>query len=186
MNNEQKAIEEFHKMFGIERGRVPELPDHKDRDLRVRLIQEELDELGTAFKNNDLVGVADAIADLLYVVYGAAYYCGIDIDPIFREVHRSNMSKSGATRRHDGKIIKPPTYSPPDIAPLLKIQEEAYQIRRDGSQKWFDCNCGGVAIKKVDSEYPDLTVYRCYSCGSPVYEASNDQSDYPDQDTTSD
>ena len=69
--------------------------------------------------------VGDAVADLLYVTYGTAVSCGIDIEPIFREVHRSNMTKVGGTRRDDGKWIKPDDYSPAQIEPLLKQQQSA-------------------------------------------------------------
>jgi predicted HAD superfamily Cof-like phosphohydrolase len=69
--------------------------------------------------NHDIIGIADAYADLLYVVYGGAVTNGIDIDEVFKEVHRSNMSKLGADGtpifRDDGKVLKGPNFSPPDI-----------------------------------------------------------------------
>ncbi|MEC4688424.1 MAG: hypothetical protein VST64_08985, partial [Nitrospirota bacterium] len=66
--------------------------------------------------------VAKELADLLYVVYGAAVSCGIDMEPVFQEVHRSNMSKLGGYKRADGKWVKPPTYSPASIQPILQAQ----------------------------------------------------------------
>jgi len=66
--------------------------------------------------------VAKELADLLYVVYGTAVSYGLDMDPVFREVHRSNLSKVGGYKREDGKWVKPPTYSPADVKPLLARQ----------------------------------------------------------------
>jgi predicted HAD superfamily Cof-like phosphohydrolase len=66
--------------------------------------------------------MAKELADLLYVVYGTAVSLGIDMEPVFKEVHRSNMSKVGGYKREDGKWVKPPTYSPADILPIIKNQ----------------------------------------------------------------
>jgi predicted HAD superfamily Cof-like phosphohydrolase len=94
--------------------------------LREKLIEEEFWELKQAFSEGDVVAYADAVADLLYVVYGTADEAGIDVDAVFAEVHRSNMSKVGADgkvlRREDGKILKPDTYSPPDVESVLDAQ----------------------------------------------------------------
>lgn len=92
--------------------------------LRYNLIEEELGELATAQANHDVVGIADALADLLYVVYGAAHTYGIPIDTIFDEVHRSNMTKlenGKPVMREDGKVIKGPSYEPPVLEPLLGV-----------------------------------------------------------------
>ena len=118
-------VGEFHDAFGIRSEPVPVIPDEGTQALRCSLIREELEELQAAFADGDLVEVADAVADLLYVTYGTAVSCGIDIEPIFREVHRSNMTKVGGTRRDDGKWIKPDDYSPARIEPLLKQQQSA-------------------------------------------------------------
>jgi len=102
---------------------APQLPTKDVYALRCRLIQEELDELYTAYQAYNMVEVADAIADLLYVVLGAACASGIDIEPIFDEVHRSNMSKFiDGHRREDGKWVKGPSYTPANIKPLLEAQ----------------------------------------------------------------
>ena len=97
-------------------------------DLRAKLILEEANEFNDACKNKDAIEIIDAICDLLYVTYGAAIALGIDIDPFFEEVHRSNMSKLDPVtklpiRREDGKILKPDSYSPPDIMSILKSNE---------------------------------------------------------------
>lgn len=92
--------------------------------LRIRLIEEELEEFAKAALDADLVGIADALADLLYVVYGAACAYGIDIQPIFNAVHESNMAKfgPGSYKREDGKWIKPPDWQPPNLKQLLVAQ----------------------------------------------------------------
>lgn len=93
----------------------PTMPTERIRELRLALIEEEFDELKKAIAARDLVAVADAIADLLYVTYGTAVACGIDIAPIWREVHRSNMAKEGGPTRADGKILKPEGWTAPDV-----------------------------------------------------------------------
>lgn len=122
MNDEQRMVAEFHETFDIAVGTVPRVPDEATRSLRVRLIQEEFDELQEALGRRDAAAVAKELADLLYVVYGTAVSCGIDMEPVFREVHRSNMSKIGGHKRADGKWVKPPTYSPACIEPILASQ----------------------------------------------------------------
>jgi predicted HAD superfamily Cof-like phosphohydrolase len=122
MNIEERQVLEFHKTFDLIVSHKPLIPDPATQTLRVALIQEELNELSEAFAENDVTAVADALADLLYVTYGAAIACGIDIDPVFQEVHRSNMTKVGGHKRADGKWVKPPTYSPANIPPILESQ----------------------------------------------------------------
>ena len=122
MTDAQRMVAEFHETFDIAVETVPLVPDEATRSLRVRLIQEEFDELQEALSRRDAAAVAKELADLLYVVYGTAVSCGIDMEPVFREVHRSNMSKIGGHKRADGKWVKPPTYSPARIEPILASQ----------------------------------------------------------------
>jgi predicted HAD superfamily Cof-like phosphohydrolase len=122
MTNEQRMVAEFHGTFDIAVGTVPRVPDEATSSLRVRLIQEEFAELQEALGQHNVAAVAKELADLLYVVYGTAVSCGIDMGPVFREVHRSNMSKVGGHKRADGKWVKPPTYSPARIEPILASQ----------------------------------------------------------------
>jgi predicted HAD superfamily Cof-like phosphohydrolase len=122
MENAQAMVEAFHRMFEIVVQEAPALVDDQTRALRVRLIHEEFEELKEAMAKNDLVGIAKEMADLLYVVYGTAVSYGIDMDAVFREVHRSNMSKVGGYKREDGKWVKPATYSPAAIEPILAEQ----------------------------------------------------------------
>ena len=90
----------------------------------MELIREEYEELEEAIENKDMVEVADALTDLLYVVYGAGHAFGIDLDECFLEVHESNMSKLGpdgkAIYREDGKVMKSDLYFKPDIKAILE------------------------------------------------------------------
>lgn len=122
MTDEQRMVEEFHRTFGIFIRTAPAVPDEATRQLRERLIQEEFDELKDALAQGDTVAVAKELADLLYVVYGTAVSCGIDLEPVFKEVHRSNLSKVGGHKRADGKWMKPATYSPARLEPILAAQ----------------------------------------------------------------
>ena len=92
-------------------------------ELRYELIREELEELREALDGRDLVGVADALTDLLYVVYGAGHSFGISLDKCFEEVHNSNMSKLGTDGkpiyREDGKVLKGPNYWQPNLEKVL-------------------------------------------------------------------
>lgn len=125
MKKAQEKVEEFHREMGLTIG-DRSCPDFRiDRQLRLSLIAEELAELCDALgfgEENEIseVGVCDALADLAYVVIGSAVTWGIDLEPIFDEVHRSNMTKTGGSRREDGKILKPATYIPPDIESILR------------------------------------------------------------------
>lgn len=102
----------------------PQFPDEDTIELRLRLIQEEMDELVYAHEDNDLVEVADALTDLLYVIYGTGQAYGIDLDVCFEEVHESNMSKlvDGYAKKNEyGKVMKGPNYFPPDLKKVLGL-----------------------------------------------------------------
>ncbi len=122
MNDAQKMVQEFHKQFEIHIASTPSVPDEPTQILRNRLIQEEFEEFQEAMDRKDLPNMAKELADLLYVVYGTAVSLGIDIEPVFKEVHRSNMSKVGGYKREDGKWVKPPTYSPANTLPIIEEQ----------------------------------------------------------------
>jgi predicted HAD superfamily Cof-like phosphohydrolase len=118
-----ELVREFMQTFEQKVNTKPSLEDHKTRMLRLNLILEEYKELEDAVVEQDLVSIADALTDLLYVVYGSGHAFGIDLDACFTEVHRSNMSKLDANgqviRREDGKVMKSELYSPPDLKPIL-------------------------------------------------------------------
>jgi len=118
----------FMNSFGQETLAKPTLPHVDLAELRLDLIQEEVDELATAIIDQDIVEIADALTDILYVTYGAGHAFGIDLDTCFTEVHRSNMSKLGIDGkpiyREDGKVLKGRGYTPPQLAKIIqsKIQ----------------------------------------------------------------
>lgn len=118
------AVAEFHQAFGRPVQRQPTADiDPALARLRVDLVQEEVGEFIAASEQGDLIGIADALADIVYVVYGTALTYGIDLDAVLREVHRSNMSKLDGdgkpVLRPDGKVLKSDRYFPPDIASVL-------------------------------------------------------------------
>ena len=133
MSDEQKMVTAFHQAFDIVIGTLPAVPDAATCALRMSLIQEEITELREALSQRDIEAVAKELADLLYVVYGTAVSCGIDMAPIFREVHRSNMSKMGGHKRADGKWIKPLDYSPARLQPILAAQSRLESHDVEGS-----------------------------------------------------
>jgi len=94
--------------------------------LRVALLKEEVDELAEATTQRDIIEIADALADIVYVAYGAAVNYGIDLDAVLTEVHRSNMSKLDENGfpvlRADGKVGKSSLFEPPNIAAVLATQ----------------------------------------------------------------
>ncbi len=120
----QELVKQFHEKFGLTINDKPTIPDQKTIALRISLILEEMAEFVEAAQEGDIVGVADGLADLLYVTYGAGVTFGIDLEKVLAEVHRSNMTKlwedGTVHRREDGKILKPPTYSPADIKKALE------------------------------------------------------------------
>jgi predicted HAD superfamily Cof-like phosphohydrolase len=121
MNAEQARVQAFHEKYGAPVRRTPTLIEPKDRLRRARLIVSEAAEFLDAADTGDLVEMADALADLLVVVYGAAVELGIDLEPVFAEVHDSNMSKNGG-KDAGGKILKGAGFRPPDILGALRAQ----------------------------------------------------------------
>ena len=113
----------FMKTFGQEVKSKPSFSTDKINKLRIDLIKEELDELQEAMKNNDLLEVADALTDILYVTYGAGHAFGIDLDKCFDEVQNSNMSKLGENGEpiynESGKVMKGPNYFKPDLSKFV-------------------------------------------------------------------
>ena len=122
MSNFRK-VGNFMKTFGQEVKTKPSFSTDKINKLRIDLINEELEELTEAMKNKDLLEVADALTDILYVTYGAGHAFGIDLDKCFEEVQNSNMSKldeNGKPIYNDsGKVMKGPNYFKPDLSKFL-------------------------------------------------------------------
>ena len=124
-----KAVEEFHTHFNCPIKYIPHIP-HKEREkLRYDLIDEEVNrELLPALLNKDLVGIADGCADAIVVIIGTCLEYGIPLDAVFNEVMRANMSKLGEDGkpiyREDGKVLKGPKYSPPEIQTIINRAQE--------------------------------------------------------------
>lgn len=124
---------EFHSRFSLTIHEQPTIDVTPELiELRLALIEEEVSELRMACQDRNLIAVADALADSTYVLYGAAIAFGIDLDAVIREVHRSNMSKldrdGTPVFRADGKVMKGPDYSPPNVARVLATQSELSTI----------------------------------------------------------
>ena len=123
MTNFQK-VKIFMQTFGQEVKSNPSFSTEKINDLRYNLIKEELDELKQAMENKDLLEVADALTDILYVTYGAGIAFGIDLDKCFEEVQNSNMSKLGEDGKpiynEAGKVMKGPNYFKPDLSKFVR------------------------------------------------------------------
>ena len=113
----------FMKTFGQEVKTKAELGNNKINELRISLINEELEELKKAIEDNDILEVADALTDILYVAYGAGHAFGINLDKCFNEVQESNMSKLGPNGKpiynESGKVMKGPNYFKPDLSKFL-------------------------------------------------------------------
>ena len=113
----------FMTTFGQEVKKKPSLSTDKINNLRIKLIEEELNELKEAISKKDLKEVADALTDILYVAYGAGHAFGINLDACFEEVQKSNMSKLGNDGKpiynEHGKVMKGPNYFKPDLNKFL-------------------------------------------------------------------
>ena len=123
MTNFQK-VKNFMETFGQQVKTSPSFSSDKINELRYNLIKEELDEFKQALENKDLLEVADALTDILYVTYGAGHAFGIDLDSCFEEVQNSNMSKLDNNGKpiynEKGKVMKGPNYFKPDLSKFIK------------------------------------------------------------------
>lgn len=125
MTRELFQVLQFHEAFKMPIGQKPE-PIADDRaEMRQRILQEEIDELAKAVQEKDMVEIADGVCDAIYILLGTAIEYGFydRLEQMFSEVHRSNMSKlkdGQPVYREDGKVIKGPDFSPPDLGQFLK------------------------------------------------------------------
>lgn len=121
-NNFYNDVKDFHIAFGQKVADYPQFPDEGDRLLRKRLLAEEYEEYMNAEFDDDLVEIADALADIIYIACGTAVSYGIPLDKVFAEVHRSNMAKlvdGKPIYREDGKVLKPEGWTAPNIKGIL-------------------------------------------------------------------
>ena len=118
-----EMVGDFMEAFGQEVLYMPKMPDTNLAALRLDLINEEVQELRDGLGKRSMLEIADALTDILYVVYGAGHAFGIDLDECFNEVHRSNMTKLGEDGRplyrDDGKVMKGPSYEEPNLEQFL-------------------------------------------------------------------
>ena len=126
MINALEKLIDFHKSFEINIEKNPIIPGEARCKLRQKLLEEEVNELKTAWKSEDIIEVADALADIQYVLLGTVLEFGLQdyFSDLFNEVHRSNMTKLDENgkplRRSDGKVIKSELYKPPRIDKIFK------------------------------------------------------------------
>ena len=127
IQKELNAVQAFHEAFKLNCAEQPTVAiPEKIKELRFRLMEEENQEYLEAAKNNDMVEVADALGDMLYILCGTILSHGMQhkIEEVFDEIQRSNMSKLGEDGepiyREDGKVMKGPNYFKPDIAKIFK------------------------------------------------------------------
>jgi NTP pyrophosphatase (non-canonical NTP hydrolase) len=123
-------VQEFQAAVGGVTSKIPTVNLSAPlQELRLALIREETEELAQAIDRQNLVAIADALGDIVYVTFGAALTYGIDLDAVLAEIHRSNMTKldrdGRPILREDGKVLKGPDYSPPDLASVLSNQKYA-------------------------------------------------------------
>lgn len=123
MTDMQALVREFHNTFGHPNPTSPTLIDKDTADFRWDIFWEEYEEYLYAVQTEDIIEIADALGDMLYILYGTATTHGINIGPVLEEIHRSNMSKLGEDGkpifREDGKVLKGPNYFRPNIAAVL-------------------------------------------------------------------
>jgi predicted HAD superfamily Cof-like phosphohydrolase len=119
MNEWQKLVSQFHIATN---STVGEFPAIRDRELRTKLIMEEAQETVDAINNRDLIKAIDGLCDTIVVLVGTAVAFGIDLNPFFKEVCRSNLTKIGGEKREDGKVLKPSWFEPPNLEKVLNDQ----------------------------------------------------------------
>jgi predicted HAD superfamily Cof-like phosphohydrolase len=118
-----EKVRDFHAAFGQRVGEKPEFPSYEERELRMRLMKEEVNEYNKAEDNSDITNLAVELADIIYIACGTAVSYGIPLDEVFNAIHSANMNKlvdGKVIRREDGKIKKPEGWQQADIEGILK------------------------------------------------------------------
>lgn len=118
--NWYKDMVEFEKeVMKSNHPSIPTIPSDKLKTLRKNIIKEEIEETFNAMQYDDMIEIADGIVDSIVVLIGTAITYGIDLQPVWDEVHKTNMAKKGGTFRDDGKLLKPKDWQAPDIKSIL-------------------------------------------------------------------
>lgn len=122
----QQKVAEFAKIFKCYQSDKITLPVQEIRDIRKKLLKEEYEEYVVGEEENDIVQIADALTDMLYIIFGTAEAYGIVLEETFDEVHKSNLTKldenGNPIFREDGKVLKGVNYQPPNIKKVLKLE----------------------------------------------------------------
>jgi predicted HAD superfamily Cof-like phosphohydrolase len=163
----QQMVTEFHQAFGLPVAtELAGTVQGELAELRLRLLDEEVAELHKAIDSDDLVNAAQELADIIYVTYGHAIVLGVDLDAVFAEVHRANMSKLENGRpvmREDGKVLKGSNYQAPDISSILLRQGGAAVHEIPESREVYEH--GDRKFERVDAL---LTRVACFCVGAAV------------------
>lgn len=122
-----RDIVDMFEAFDAYIGSKPEVPPEKVLELRKTLIKEEVKELLEALDIGDLVKIAVEITDAIVVILGTAISYGIDIRPVWDEIHKSNLAKVGGGKRQNGKVLKPANWKPPRVEEVLQNQQGGIQ-----------------------------------------------------------
>ena len=117
-----RDVAEFHSATGSHVAPYPQVPEDDLKKLRVNLVMEETREAVASIEKGSLPQIAKELCDLMYVVMGTALSCGLNLEPVWDEVHKNNMSKVGGEKRKDGKILKPANYKEVNVKPLIDDQ----------------------------------------------------------------
>jgi predicted HAD superfamily Cof-like phosphohydrolase len=125
MNPWQHDVEKFHYQVCGPQPSWSKPVGFRRPELRAELIREEAKELRHALRDRDMVKAIDGMVDLVVVTVGTAAEFGIDLDPFWNEVHRSNMAKAGGPVREDGKRLKPEGWTPPELATILEFHDRS-------------------------------------------------------------
>ena len=159
MNSFHDDVVQWHKAFGVPVLLEPTVPAEDRQELRKNLINEEHKELIGAIEEGDLVEIADACADLIYVICGTAAEYGIPLNRVWDEVQRSNMAKLGKDGkpilREDGKVLKPEDWTPPNIAAML------WPISQPKLARVYECHQCNERITVVGGLPPKVKCERC-------------------------
>lgn len=126
MKTALQNVTDFHRACDVPILTAPQFAPHDRMELRERLLMEERGEYVEAIERRDIVALGDAIGDMIYILIGTAVECGIPLDRVWAEIQRSNMAKVDVTtgkakHREDGKILKPPGWTPPDIRKAMGL-----------------------------------------------------------------
>lgn len=169
MDDAQRMVSEFHRAFGIPIASSPTLLDEATCALRLRLLHQEDAALQEAFAQQDVVAIAQALANIVYVVYGTAISCGIEMEPVLHEVHRSHMSKVGVYQDAHGAWVKPAGYAPPHLQPILAAQAARVRSQEPTQPRAMSEPPGKISTGVTPLPAPAVTLHTTHGPQTTVY-----------------